>query len=170
MSAPQERDTKMKRLFTWYVDVADRHNGKLLAALLGLMFVSAFFASRLELHTDFAELLPPTHPAVVAYHGISGRQRSATNLVMLIHSPNAEANFRLAETLRPRLQALVPKTFTQIQWSKDKEMPEFFRQQKWLYAETKDLENAEALLDRIIARRAQPGFVDLEGDPEEELK
>ncbi|HEX4459211.1 MAG TPA: MMPL family transporter, partial [Polyangia bacterium] len=131
---------------------------------------SAFFASKLELHTDFAELLPPTHPAVVAYHGLAGRQRSATNLVLLIHSQNAEANFRFAEALRPHLQALVPKTFTQIQWSKDKEMPEFFRQQKWLYAETKDLENAEDLLDRIIARRSQPGFVDLEGDPEEELK
>ncbi|MCU1280854.1 MAG: hypothetical protein JWM53_4400, partial [bacterium] len=38
------------------------------------------------------------------------------------------------------------------------------------YAEDHELEDAEALLDRIIAKRGQPGFVDLEGDPDEELK
>ena len=158
------------KIFASYVAFAERHNLKLLGALFALMLVSLGFASRLELHTDFAELLPDKHPAVQALHRIAGRQKSATNLVMLIHSPSAEANHKFADALAPKLQAMVPKTFTEVQWKADTEVPEFARKQRWLYAEDQELEDAETLLDRIIAKRAQPGFVDLEGDPDAELK
>jgi hypothetical protein len=89
---------------------------------------------------------------------------------MLIHSPSAEANHKFADALAPRLKALVPSTFTEIQWKADTEVPEFARKQKWLYATDQELDDAENLLDRIVAKRGQPGFVDLEGDPDEELK
>ena len=114
--------------------------------------------------------MPDKHPAVLALRRLAGRQKSATNLVMLIHSPSAEANHKFADALAPKLAAMVPATFTEIQWKADTEVPEFGRKQKWLYADDKDLDDAEALLDRIIAKRAQPGYVDLEGDPDEELK
>jgi predicted RND superfamily exporter protein len=164
------RDQPPAKIFAAYVAFAERHTHALLLGLLALMFVAFAFASRLELHTDMAELLPDKHPAVLALRRIAGRQRSATNLVMLIHSPSAEADHQFAEALRPALQTLVPNTFTEIQWAPDTEVPTFARQQKWLYADGKDLDNAESLLDRIIANRSQPGFVDLEGDPEAELK
>lgn len=164
------RAVKPARIFTAYVAFAERHTGKLLGALLALMFVSLAFAVRLELHTDLAELLPPNHPAVVALRRIAGRQKSATNLVMLIHSSSSEANHKFADELRPALQAMVPKTFTEIQWAPDSEAPAFLQKWKWLYADQKELDDAESLLDRIIADRSQPGFVDLEGDPEADLK
>jgi uncharacterized protein len=166
----QRRPSPPAKIFTAYVAFAERHNLKVLAGLLALMFVALGFAMRLELHTDMAELLPDKHPAVLALRRIAGRQKSATNLVMLIHSPSAEANHRFADALAPALQAMVPGTFSEVQWKADTEMPEFARKWKWLYAEDKELDDAEALLDRIIAKRAQPGFVDLEGDPDEELK
>ncbi|HEY2744662.1 MAG TPA: MMPL family transporter [Polyangia bacterium] len=158
------------KIFARYVAFAERHNLKLLAALFGVMLIALGFASKLELHTDLAELLPDKHPAVIALRRIAGRQKSATNLVMLIHSPSAEADHKFADALAPRLQTLVPSTFTEIQWKADTEVPEFARKQKWLYTDQKELDDAEALLDRIIAKRGQPGFVDLEGDPDEELK
>ena len=157
-------------IFLRYVAFAERHNLKLLGALFALMVVALGFASRLELHTDLAELLPDKHPAVVALRRIAGRQKSASNLVMLIHSPSAEANRKFADAIAPKLQALVPKTFTEIQWKADTEVPSFARKEKWLYASDDELNDAESLLDRIIAKRGQPGFVDLEGDPDEELK
>ena len=169
----QERMSDEKppaQIFTRYVAFAERHNLKLLGALFALMLISLGFASRLELHSDFAEMLPDKHPAVQALHRIAGRQKSATNLVMLIHSPSGEANHKFADALAPKLQAMVPATFTEIQWKADTEVPQFARKQRWLYAEDKELDDAETLLDRIIAKRGQPGFVDLEGDPDEELK
>lgn len=177
MSPKQQRheqrrtpEVKPARLFTAYVAFAERHTNRLLLVLLGLMFVAIGFATRLELHTDFAELLPDHHPAVLALRRVLPRQQSSSNLVMLIHSPSAEADHRFADALRPRLQALVPKTFTEVQWAPDTEAPAFARKYKWLYASEKELADAESLLDRIIAKRGQPGFVDLEGDPDEELK
>jgi hypothetical protein len=166
----QPRSRPPRRIFTWYVGFADRHNLPLLGALFLLMVVTLGFASRLELHTDLAELLPDKHPAVLALRRIAGRQKSATNLVMLIHSPSAEANHKFADALAPRLATMVPSTFSEVQWKADTEVPEFARKQRWLYATDQELEDAESLLDRIIAKRGQPGFVDLEGDPDEELK
>jgi predicted RND superfamily exporter protein len=163
-------DRAPAKLFAWYVDFAERHTGALLAGLLCLMLISLGFAARLELHTDFAEMLPDNHPAVLALRRIAGRQKSATNLVMLIHSPSKAANHKFADALAPKLQAMVPATFSEIQWKADTELPEFARKERWLYATDDELDNAENLLDRIIAKRGQPGFVDLEGDPDEELK
>jgi uncharacterized protein len=169
---PQHRTNERPpaKIFSSYVAFAERHNLPLLAALFMVMIVALGFASRLELHTDLAEMLPDKHPAVLALRRIAGRQKSATNLVMLIHSPSKEANHKFAEALGPRLQAMVPSTFSEIQWKADTEVPEFARKQRWLYAPDQELDDAEALLDRIIAKRGQPGFVDLEGDPDEELK
>ncbi|HEX9102508.1 MAG TPA: hypothetical protein VF997_09905, partial [Polyangia bacterium] len=77
---PGKIDRPPAPLFAWYVGIAERHTGKLLAALLCVMLVSLGFAVRLELHTDMAELLPDQHPAVLALRRIAGRQKSATNL------------------------------------------------------------------------------------------
>jgi predicted RND superfamily exporter protein len=171
--SPREQRRRQRppaKIFAAYVAFAERHTHGLLLTLIAIMFVALAFACKLELHTDMSELLPDKHPAVLALHRIAGRQKSATNLVMLIHSPSAEADHQFAAALRPALQSLVPSTFTEIQWAPDTEVPTFARQQKWLYADDKDLDDAEALLDRIVANRSQPGFVDLEGDPESDLK
>jgi predicted RND superfamily exporter protein len=158
------------RIFAWYVAFAERYNLRLLGVLLAVMLVALGFASRLELHTDFAELLPDNHPAVLALRRIAGRQKSATNLVMLIHSPSATADHAFADALAPKLAKMVPSTFSDVQWKAGNEVPAFARKQRWLYAEDQELDDAETLLDRIIAKRGQPGFVDLEGDPDAELK
>jgi uncharacterized protein len=166
----QKSERPPAKIFASYVAFAERHNLPLLGGLFLIMLVSLGFASRLELHTDLAEMLPDKHPAVLALRGIAGRQKSATNLVMLIHSPSAEANHKFVDALAPKLQAMVPSTFSEVQWKADTEVPEFARKQRWLYATDQELDDAETLLDRIIAKRGQPGFVDLEGDPDEELK
>jgi predicted RND superfamily exporter protein len=172
MNAPKQQRFERPpfTLFKWYVAFAEQHTLGLLGALLLVMAVSLAFALRLELHTDMSELLPDRHPAVLALHRIAGRQKSAQNLMMLIHSGSAEANHKFAEALRPELQAMVPATFTEVSWHADTEVPQYARKWKWLYASEQQLEDAEVLLDRLVQRRAQPGFVDLEGDPEEELK
>jgi len=117
-----------------------------------------------------AELLPDQHPAVLALRRIAGRQKSATNLVMLISSRDAEKSYAFVEALRPQLEAMIPSTFSEIQWRPNTEIPEYAGKWKWLYAERKDLDRAESLLDRIISSRSSPLAVDLDGNPEEELK
>lgn len=171
--APNKNDknpTRIVRFFSSWVSFSERHAGKLLLMLLGLAAAMALLAMRLELHTDFSELLPEQHPAVVATRQIFPRQKSATNLVMIVHSPDAAANHRFAEALRPELDRLVTeRVLTEVQWTPSTEQAEFFAKWKWLYADMKDLEHAEDLLDRVIAQRTSPLMVDLEGSPDEEL-
>jgi len=159
-------------LFARYVALAERRTMLLLAVFLAIFAATVPYAIKMiqSLHTNMAELLPDEHPAIQAYRRLAGRQKSATNLVMIIHSPSAEANRKLAELLRPELEKMVPEFFTEIQWKPDTEVAEFAGKYKWLYAEKKDLENAESFLDRIISKRSNPAFVDLEGDPDQELK
>jgi predicted RND superfamily exporter protein len=162
--------SRAQSLFARYVAFAERHTALLVSAFFVLAAVALSFAIKLELHTDMAELLPDQHPAILALRRIAGRQKSATNLVMLIHSPSEEANRKFAEAIRPELDKMVPHTFTEVRWQPETEVPDYAARNKWLYAEKKDLENAEELLDRIISNRANPAFVDLEGDPDEDLK
>ncbi len=157
------------RLFRRYVALAQSAPGRLLAAfalLAGLWLVPI---SQLDLHTDLAELLPDDHPAVQALRRVSPRQISSTNLVLILESPDAAANRRFAEALRPELLRLVGSTFSEVTFSPDRSVPDYARRWQWLYASLDELHEAESLLDRLIARRTSPLVVDLEGDPEAEL-
>jgi hypothetical protein len=168
----QKPRSRAHALFSRYVRFAERRTGLVLVCFAVLATVAGFIVkTRFELRTDFTELLPPDHPAVVALRTIPPRQKSATNLVMLIHSPSQEANRKLAETLRPELEKMIPHTFSEIQWKPDTEVPDYGAKWKWLYADMADLERAEDLLDRVIAKRGNPLAAPIsDEDPDEELK
>jgi hypothetical protein len=162
---------RIERGLMAYVTLAHRRAG---AIVLGFVLLTALsLPSAIELlgnlHTDLVELLPPGHPAVAALHRVAPRQISSTNLVVILASPDPQANRRLAEALRPPLSALVGKVFSEVQWKPDNEVGEFLYRTRFLYAERRDLEAAEVLLARLLAVRSSPLLVDLEGDPEAEL-
>ena len=160
------------RVFARYVAFAERHTLLILGVLALVCAGTRCYppVDRAELHTDYTELLPDEHPAVLALRRIAGHQKSATNLVMIVHSPDENANHAFAEALRPELAKMIPEAFSEIQWKPETEIPEYAAKWKWLYAESSDTAHAEELLDRIIAKRSSPLVVDLEGDPDAELK
>lgn len=137
---------------------------------LVLVLGSLYPVSQLALRTDFTELLPATHPAAVAIREVLPRQLSSTNLVVILESPDRDANRRFAESLRPKLGALVGTLFSEVTYRPDTEVADAAALYKWHYAELAELRQAEQLLDRLIASRQHPLLVDLEGDPESELR
>ncbi|MSP63258.1 MAG: hypothetical protein EXR72_23535 [Myxococcales bacterium] len=168
---PANERSRLARACARYVAFAERRTGLLLGLLALLGLASLYPTLRLELHTDMAELLPDDHPSVAALRRISGKQKASTNLVLLIESPDAEANRRFAAALRPDLDRMVPSVFTEIQWQPDNEIPDYAARWRWLYADLDDLAHAEELLDRLIQRRGVPVMVDLDdSDPEQELR
>lgn len=153
-----------------YVELAGRRPGMILLVAVVLAVLAVIPVTKLELRTDLTELLPEEHLSVQALRRIAGRQKSATNLVLVIQSPDEASNKRYAESLRPVLQNMVPGVFTEVQWKPDSEIAEHAATWKWLYTDIQDLESAENFLDRLVARRKLPLFVDLEGDPNDELR
>jgi len=168
-SHPASPGSRLERLCSRYVTFAARRGGVILLAALLLGLLAGSYAKQLELRTDLAELLPESHPSVAALRKIAGRQKSATNLVLIVDSPDPLANRRFFKALKTKLDPLIPSVFSSIQWRPDDEVPRYAAKWKWLYAEKSELEKAESLLDRILARRKLPVFVDLEGDAEAEL-
>jgi hypothetical protein len=154
-----------------YVELASRRAGWLLLlfALLGALSLWPTVALLGNLHTDLVDLLPLNHPAVEALRRVAPRQISSTNLVLILESPDPAANRALAEALRPPLQAMRGSLFTDIQWRPDNEVGDFLYRTRFLYAEKSDLQAAEILLERLLARRSSPLIVDLEGDAEADL-
>ncbi len=167
---PELSKSRISRLCARYVAFSERRSLFLLLGAVLLAALAAVPVSKLELRTDMAELLPDTHPAVRALRTITPRQKSATNLVIILESPDAAANRRFIDVLKPALMRMIPEVFTEIQWKPSTEIPEHAAQWKWMYADLKELQKAESTLDRIVASRSSPLMVDLEGDAEQELK
>lgn len=160
----------VEKLCGSYISLAEKRAWPL---LLWFWLVAALLLwpiSQLELHTDMAELLPDNHPAVQALRRVVPRQISSSNLVIVVESPDPQANQRFAEALRPKLVGLVGTLFSEVQFHPENEVPEFAQKWRWLYASRSDLVEAETLLERVVARRSSPLIVDLEGDPEAELR
>ncbi len=160
----------LPRLFSRYVRFSAHHHRKILLGFLGVLLLAVIPIRQLQLQTDMAELLPKDHPSVQALKRISGRQKSATNMVLIIESPDHAQNVRFAKVLRPELEKMVPEIFSETQWSPNSEIPDHAAHWYWMYAPLPDLEQAEILLDRTIAHRKSPLLIDLEGDPEAELR
>lgn len=170
-SARSPRPSALLRALRRYVALSSQRAGWLLALFALLAGLSLWPTVRLlgNLHTDLVDLLPLGHPAVEALRRVGPRQISSTNLVLILESPDSLANQRLAEALRPPLLALRGSLFTDIQFQPDNQVGEFLYRTRFLYAERSDLEAAEVLLERLLARRSNPLLVDLEGDAEAEL-
>lgn len=162
---------RIDRVLAAYVDFAQRRAGAIVLGFVVLAALSLWPAVELlgNLQTDVVDLLPAEHPAVAALRHVVPRQISSTNLVVILESPDGQANRRLAEALRPELTALVGRVFSEVQWKPDYEVGAFLFRTRFLYAERGDLEAAEVLLSRLLAVRSSPLLVDLEGDPEVEL-
>lgn len=158
------------RLCARYVLLAERRPYWLLGGLLALALAALVPVSSLSLRTDFTELLPETHPAAVAIREVMPRQLSSTNLVLIIESPDRAANRRFAESLRPKLQRLCGTLFSEVTYQPDTEVADAAALHKWHFAGLSELQEAEQLLDRLLGGRSNPLLVDLEGDPEVELR
>jgi predicted RND superfamily exporter protein len=152
-----------------YVAFSRQHAGALTLLFAFVTAIALTQAVRLGLNTDMAELLPSDHPGVVALRRLSGRQRTSTYLVLLVSSPDAETTHRFRDRLKPALETLVPRVFESAQWEPSTQIYDHAAKWKWLYADKRELQQLSSLFDRVINKK-NPMAVDLEGDPDAELK
>jgi predicted exporter len=152
-----------------YLALAARRPRSVVAVCAAVGAIALMFAMRLELHTDMAELLPADHPAVAALSKLSEHQRLGQSLIVLVESPDRDADLRFIAALRGRLQG--SKAFAEFDWGPDPELVRWKHRWRWLYADLPTLERAEKLLDRAYLEHS-PLFLSLDDDddPKAELK
>jgi predicted RND superfamily exporter protein len=164
-----------RRIVGGLVDAAGRRPAIVL--ILGLIFMigSWGYARKLELRSDFLELLPRDSPGFKAFEHQLGRVGGSATFLVVVESPDRKANEKFVDELSADLetQAAKRKTciaacaatdpvckggcgpdFVSYVENGTKDLQDFFEKRKWLYATLKDLEEADETLDHEIAYRS----------------
>ncbi len=143
-----------------WLDLVWRRHRLVLAVAALFTLVCAALATRLELRTNVAELLPSKDPAVEELQFLSKRIGGTSILQIAIESPDRDANLRLAGALTQKLRALPPDTIETAMYDVRAER-KFFLARKWLYAPLSDLEALRDALRAEIRNKKNPLYVDL---------
>jgi uncharacterized protein len=166
----------MKRFVTRIVDFSGAHPVIVLLIALATLVSTWTYASRLELRSDFLELLPRESAGFKAFEHQLGRVGGGASLLVIVESPDRKANEKLIDDLTVKLletkeqnkkcHAACKKDACHEACGADliaylesgtKDVRKFFQDHKWLYADVKDLEEADTTLDHQIA--IQSGLV-----------
>lgn len=151
-----------RRIVGGLVDRAGRRPAIVLVLALIFMVGSWGYASKLELRSDFLELLPRDSPGFIAYEQQLHRVGGAATLYVIVESPDRAANERFIDDLSKEVKKIGPELVSYVE-DGSKEVRAYFQANKWLYADIADLESADQKLDNQIA--IQTGMVEnLEGD------
>jgi len=155
---------KLKRLVTQVVDFAATRPWIVLGASALVLVSCLFFARRLELRTDFIELLPRDSPAFRAFEHQLGRVGGGATFLVGVESPDRKSNERLIDDLAAQLRsASEERARCGVACGRDpidyveagtKDVRDFFAGRRWLYASLSDLESADRELDSEIAVRS----------------
>jgi hypothetical protein len=143
-----------------WLDLVWRRHRLVLALAALVTLACAALATRLELRTNVAELLPSKDPAVEELQNLSKRVGGTSILQVAIESPDRDANLRLAGALTAKLRALPPDTIDSAVFDVRAER-QFFLSRKWLYASLPDLEALRDALRAEIRKKKNPLYVDI---------
>lgn len=133
----------------------------LLAGLV--MAASWMLAARLEVRPELRELLPRDSVAYRNYESQSKRMVGGSNLVVIVSSPDRHANERFVATLGARLDeqahgdgaganSEAASLIEYVEWNV-RDVLEFYRRNRYLFASIQELNSAEEQLDLALAKR-----------------
>lgn len=164
-----------RRIVGGLVDAAGRR--PFVVLLLSLFFLVGswgYARQKLELRTDFLELLPRDSPGFKAFEHQLGRVGGSATFLVVVESPDRKANETFVDELSGQLEDQVQKRkaciaacpeadavcksacgpdFVSYVENGTKDLSNFFEKRKWLYASLADLEEADEKLDHEIAFR-----------------
>ncbi len=128
-------------------------------------FVCLFFASRLDLRSDFIELLPTDSPSVVHLEHLKERVASYATLTVAIESPDLKASQRFADDLVERLRTFPYDRIRFVDYNLN-ELTEFYKRNKWLYADLSDLVDFRDRLRKRIEEETRARVIEwLDDEP-----
>ncbi|MBI4124504.1 MAG: MMPL family transporter [Deltaproteobacteria bacterium] len=127
-------------------------------------------AKKLELRSDFKELLPDHFQSVKDLDRILERVQSTDTLIVAIESDDPQISIRFAHDLIAELKKLPEGTLSQIDYNVQ-DVIDFFEDNKYLYIDTEDVQELHDRLKKRIDReklKTTGLFLDLETKEEKE--
>jgi len=174
----------LKRVVFALVDFGGRAPLLVVGVALALLVACWGYARKLEVRSDLMELLPRDSPGFQAFERRLERVGGRATITIVCESPDRNANERFVDATSAALRGIVERRATCLTAcaaadarcreacgpdriafveSDTKDLRAFFQNNKWLYADLKELEEADSTLDHQIALSS--GMVDdLESD------
>ena len=106
----------LRRATEAIVDFASRRPWTvILLSLFAIACANVYIKSRLELRSDFLELLPRDSPGFIAYEHQLGRVGGASTLFVIVESPDRAANEAFVDDLSVELKKLPPNLVSYVE-------------------------------------------------------
>jgi uncharacterized protein len=135
----RRRTLDVDRALGAYTAWATRHPRWVLAFGLLVFVCSWALASRLKIKGDFVSLLPTESGSAQRFtQALARKGGSASTLVVLVDSPEPEANRRFIDALAANLETL-PKALVESVQVGSRAERRFFQDNRWLFASERDL-------------------------------
>jgi predicted RND superfamily exporter protein len=144
--------------FRSYVAFLARHDLRIAVGAFILFILGIGIASRLELRSDFTELLPHDDPEVTRLKELGEKIGAPSTLIVAVQGPDPKANERFADVLAQNLQPLLGTDLRAIDYRPDQSRP-FFEHNKALYAKLVDLQRIDDDLKKLVASKKNPMFL-----------
>ena len=141
-----------------YAGFLARHALAISVGALALFVIAALTASRLQLRSDFTELLPGDDPEVAQLESLGRKVGTPSTLIVAVEGSDAAANERFAEALVKNLAPLLGKDLRAIDYRADAARP-FFEHNKALYADLRDLGRIDDDVRKLVASKKNPMFL-----------
>ncbi len=170
-----------KRAIVRLVDTSGKHPAiVLLLAVLSIGASWFYAATHFQVSSDLLELLPRDSPGFQAFEHQLGRVGGGASLIVVVESPDRAANERFIDTLAKSLDDDIKSRASCMQScngdqaclarcgpeligyfeSGTKDVRKFFHDNRWLYADESDLQEADDTIDHEIAKQGGVGFDD----------
>jgi predicted exporter len=146
-----------------YVAFLSRNSTAVVLGAFVLFVLSIVAAHRLQLRSDFTELLPQDDPEIREIKRLAESIGGSSNLIVGVEGPDPTANERFAEALVVRLRGLVGTDLRAVDYRADVGKP-FFEHNKALYADLRDLQRADDDLKKLLVSKKNPAFVPFSDD------
>ena len=100
------KPSAMRRVVEGVVDFSIRRSVLVILIAIGILVAANQYTTRLELKSDFLELLPRDSPGFIAFEQQLERMGGGASLNVIADSPDRKANERFIDDLTKRLEEL----------------------------------------------------------------
>ena len=157
----------LKRILHRWVRISLKHPWRIIGASSVVFWASLAMTLQLDLKSDFIELLPTDSPSVIQLEYLKERVSSYRELTVAIESPDLKTSMRFADDLVVRLEKFPKDRIRYIKYNLN-ELTEFYKANKWLYADLEDLTDFRDRLGKRIKEETQDSVIESLDDEEPE--
>lgn len=159
--------SRLANIITQLIPWILRHNRLVLFLGILLTLISFYYTSKLQVHSNFDELLPDTLPAVQEYHRLENTVGSTNFIVVTVESSSVENVQKFFKGLELTLQ-----DNPSIRYVDYRPPSNFFQKNTLLYIPLPELKEMTGKMRRIIHQRTlkKSGLLmDFTDEPKEEI-